>query len=73
MTFLNQTGLQVMKKCAKLKLSTNTLKTSRHKFEPLFQFIGDELVFYAFVAKHLQNMTRFISLNPALYKGIRSE
>lgn len=31
--------------------------------------MGGEPVTYAFVSKHLQNIIRFIGLNPALYKG----
>lgn len=45
------------------------VQTFGHKSGPLFQFMGGEPVTYAFVSKHLQNIIRFIGLNPALYKG----
>lgn len=51
-----------------VKILYKYVQTCGHKF-PLFEFMGGKAVTYAFVAKHLQNIIRFIGLNPALYKG----
>lgn len=49
------------------------VQTFGHKSGPLFQFMGGEPVTYAFVSKHLQNIIRFIGLNPALTRATVSE
>lgn len=55
-------------KC-RVKTLYKYVQTFGHRSGPLFRFSGAKPVTYAFVAKNLQNIIRFIGLNPALYKG----
>lgn len=61
--------LQVVKKHVQLKYSTNMFKHLVLSPVSCFNSFEVSQKTFAFVAKHFQNIIRFIGLNPALYKG----